>query len=324
VNAAYPCNTGPASVTASTVVTTNSCYPQTDTKTSPKTTELNQIRPYQGYGAIDFVNTRFFADYNGLQTSILDRISKKLTLSLNYTFSKALANDGGPPNGNSGAQQFDPQNRYNIHTEWGPTLLDRRNIFVAHFVYQLPTHSSFHGFLGGLVNGYEVSGIVQLVGGLRWTAFQATYDVAGQGNAATGSNAQLRPDLHFNPNNDPNRLKVQATNQGPEWFKHDIGTPTTGNPASATWQQDPAIGNIGGSEPIGAINGPGYESYNLDVFKNFELPENMKLQIRVEAFNLPNHVNWKNIQTQTANAGFGTITSAYDNRELQLGAKISF
>ena len=290
------------------------CYPTS----GAVETELNQIRPYLGWGPINFVDTRYFADYTGLQTSLLHRQSKQLTLGLSYTWSKALANDGGPPNGGSGAQQFDPQDRFNLKHEWGPTLLDRRNIFTANFVYQFPSHSAYHGFKGGLVNGWELSGIVQLVGGLQWTAYQATYDPGGQGSAGSGSNATLRPDLTANPNNGP---KTQAA-----WFKNDIliGTQTAAAGTNPTWHQAPAALQDGGNENIGTIRGPGYESYNLDVFKNIELPENMRFQIRVEAFNLPNHVNFKNIQTQTGSAQFGEVTSAYDNRMLQVGAKLTF
>jgi hypothetical protein len=301
-------------------VVSTTCYPTT----GALTTKLNQIRPYLGWGPIEYYSTRFFADYSGLQASLLHRVGKKASIGLNYTWSKALANNGGPPNGNSGAQQFDPQNRFDLKPEWGPTLLDRRNMFTSNFVYQLPTHSAWHGFRGGVVNGWEVSGIISLIGGSWWTAFQATYDPAGQGGEATGSTAKTRPDLNHNPNSYVNKLKPSTVaGLGPEWFAHDIGTQAVPN-ANATWQQTPAVGHVGGNEKIGAILGPGYETYNLSVFKNFELPETMKLQFRVEAFNLPNHVNWQNIQTQTANAGFGTITSAYENRQLQLGLKLSF
>jgi hypothetical protein len=44
----------------------------------------------------------------------------------------------------------------------------------------------------------------------------------------------------------------------------------------------------------------------------------------VEAFNVFNHVNYANISTAYNSTDFGTVTSAHDNRILQLGAKLYF
>jgi hypothetical protein len=97
--------------------------------------------------------------------------------------------------------------------------------------------------------------------------------------------------------------------------------------SQSVWIQSGYIGTTAGrpgTENIGAILGPGYVSVNMDVFKNIELPENMRLQLRAEAFNLPNHVNWNGLNLQEGAATFGEVTSAHDPREIQVGAKLIF
>jgi hypothetical protein len=279
-------------------------------------TQINRIRPYQGWGPINYTSTRFFADYNGLQTSLIHRAGKLATIGVSYTFSKAMANSAGAanPDGGGTAKQYDPQYRYDLRPEWAVTTLDRRNIFVAHAILEIPSHGNLHGIRGVLANGWELSTIDQMVSGLGVTAFQNAADPGGVGISATGTDITGRPDLNANPNHG---LHTQLN-----WFKHDVGAVGTTN---STWTNVPTQGTEGGSEPVGAIIGPGFLIYNLDIFKTFELPENLRLQFRAEGYNFINHVNWNNVDTQTGNVSqFGTITSAYDNRKFQFGLKLSF
>jgi hypothetical protein len=50
----------------------------------------------------------------------------------------------------------------------------------------------------------------------------------------------------------------------------------------------------------------------------------MRFQLRCEAFNIFNHVSWQSIGLQPGAASFGTVTSAYPMRKLQIGAKLLF
>jgi hypothetical protein len=73
------------------------------------------------------------------------------------------------------------------------------------------------------------------------------------------------------------------------------------------------------------IRGPGYGRWDLSLFKNFQLTERFKLQMRGEAFNLPNHPMPSGIgSTNNTSSLFGKITSFRDPRILQLAAKLYF
>jgi hypothetical protein len=46
--------------------------------------------------------------------------------------------------------------------------------------------------------------------------------------------------------------------------------------------------------------------------------------VRMEAFNVFNRVNFRAPNGNRSAAGFGTITSTYDSRQLQLAARLTF
>jgi hypothetical protein len=81
-------------------------------------------------------------------------------------------------------------------------------------------------------------------------------------------------------------------------------------------------GNIGRT----LINGPEYMNVNMALLKNIRFTESMRLQLRAEAFNVFNRVNFFN-NTQFANINsttFGQITSAGDPRIFQFAARFEF
>ena len=93
----------------------------------------------------------------------------------------------------------------------------------------------------------------------------------------------------------------------------------------ATW------GNLGKNAP----RGPGRHNWNVAMFKNVNFGERLKLQFRGECNNLWNHTQFN---ANVANGGggqgmstgvgnnvnLGKISSAFDARTFQLGAKVIF
>jgi hypothetical protein len=69
---------------------------------------------------------------------------------------------------------------------------------------------------------------------------------------------------------------------------------------------------------------PGLFNTNLSLFKTFPLGEGPTLELRFESFNTFNHTEFQNIDNGTTDSNFGQVTSAYDPRTLQLGAKLHF
>lgn len=80
------------------------------------------------------------------------------------------------------------------------------------------------------------------------------------------------------------------------------------------------IGNAG----IGTIHGPGYENWDLSVFKNFRLKESLKFQLRGRSFNTLNQTNFAGVGTTLGETNYGQITSTGPARVLQLAGKLTF
>ncbi len=72
------------------------------------------------------------------------------------------------------------------------------------------------------------------------------------------------------------------------------------------------------------IEGPALKSTDFGIHKNFAITEKHRLQIRFEAFNGLNNVNFALPQNNLAAADFGTIAAAGPSRELQFALKYIF
>jgi hypothetical protein len=63
----------------------------------------------------------------------------------------------------------------------------------------------------------------------------------------------------------------------------------------------------------------------VSLLKDFSVLERVKVQLRGEFFNMPNHTNFLNPATNIAvPSSAGRITSAGDPRQVQLGIKFLF
>jgi hypothetical protein len=86
----------------------------------------------------------------------------------------------------------------------------------------------------------------------------------------------------------------------------------------------PALGRFGNAG-LNILRGPGFSNWDLAVFKNVALFERrVNTQLRVEAFNFPNHPNLNNPNSNPRGGFFGVITGKSGERNLQLGLKVTF
>ena len=67
-------------------------------------------------------------------------------------------------------------------------------------------------------------------------------------------------------------------------------------------------------------------NFNLSLFKTipFRHEGGPSLQLRFESFNTFNHTQFSGMDAASHDANFGQLTSSYDARRLQLGAKLTF
>ncbi len=263
---------------------------------------LDQIRPYRGYRSINMITPQFNSNYHSLQTLAQRRLSGASQINVAYTWSRNMTD-------NQTDRSTAPENSYNIHGDYGRATLDRRHVFTANYVYEVPFFSKRHDLAGNVLGGWQVSGIVTLQSGLGFTP-TTNFDAAGLGNvpALVAGN---RPNVLCDPN-------ANAPHTFEQWFTVACFQP---NPSAAP------VANVVGNAGRAVINGPPTKRVDFSLFKNFHIGETARLQLRAEAFNIFNHTNFRAINSlaiQNLGSTFGVIGTVRDPRTLQFGAKLSF
>lgn len=262
------------------------------------TPTLNQIRPYKGYTALNTIEPWFNSNYNSLQVAVQKRFSGKSLIDVNYTWSRAMTDAQSD-------RSSAPQNIYNIAAEYGRSALDRRNIITADFVYELPFLREQPGITGRLLGGWEISGIASINSGLPFSAATSSVDPGGLGFLGPSSSGP-RPDQIGDPNSGPGRHTRL------HWFNTDAFA-------------NVPVGVIRpGNAHRGTIEGPGFQRWDLSLFKNFKVWESSSFQFRAETFNTFNHTNFDSISTNITSSTYGRVTGVRDPRIMQLGLKFNF
>ena len=283
---------------------------------------LNQIKPFKGYFAVDAVRSIFSSNYGSLQVSAKKKFSGKSLVDVSYTWSRDLTNSQND-------YSTPPQNSYNINADYGRAADDRTNVLSVDYVWELPWMKDQKGLVGHVLGGWETSGIVAVNSGLPLTVSESSgglisygYQSAANGQTFGGyatdaaglgilgnTNAGLRPNMIADPNSGNGRQIHTAS----EWFyRGAFAAPLPGS------------GQVG-NEKRGVVNGPGFNRIDVGVFRNFRFFREADFQLRGEAFNVLNHTNLSNPgTTATTSSTFGVITSARDNRILQVAGKIRF
>jgi hypothetical protein len=257
--------------------------------------KLNQVRPFKGFDAINLFMPVFTSNYHGLQTQLQQQLGGNSLVVLNYTWSKNLT---------TASNDFrSPQYVYNILADYGPSDLDRRHIFTGSYVYTLPFFKQQEGFVGHVLGGWELSGIVYLNSGHAFTASSGV-DRGGLGLAGNTFSGG-RPDMNGSPN-------LNAPHTATKWFDTSVFS------AVPSSQIRP------GNEKRGTIVGPPTKRWDANLFKNSKLSERFTLQFRAEAFNVLNHTNFDTLRTTQTSGTFGKVLTARDPRQLQLALKLLF
>lgn len=267
--------------------------------TSADTPRLNALRPYRGYNVINTLRNWFNSNYHSLQVSVEKHFQDNNLFSLAYTWSKNLT-DNWSDRSNAA------QNTYNWHNgEYGLAQFDRRHMLTFNYVYELPFYKKQQGLVGHALGGWQISGITQIGSGTPQTPTTSGVDPGGLGILGSSA-AGPRPDMVCDPNGGAPHTVAQ-------WFN------------TACFVNVPAGVVRPGNAGRGVIIGPGFQRWDLSLFKNIQVRESMKFQIRGEAFNAFNHPNPSGIaSTAITSSVYGRISSFRDPRIIQIGAKFYF
>jgi len=79
-----------------------------------------------------------------------------------------------------------------------------------------------------------------------------------------------------------------------------------------------------GSSPPNVIQGPGRHNWNSLLLNNIKAAEKINMQLRAEAFNVWNHVSFRDPNMNASSRDFGPISDAGHPRLIQFAPKMTF
>jgi hypothetical protein len=264
---------------------------------------------YKGLGPITGDESSGDSRYNALQLWLNRRFSNRLAFQASYTWAHAITN---VPLTSFTAGTSD---LFNYDLDRGDADLDRRQMFVANAVYDLPSFQKWGSVAKNVLGGWQFNTIFSFLGG---TPIEV---LSGANTAGLGNGGNQRPDLVSGV---PIYLKTGDRRQ----FL---------NPAAFSLPGVGLFGNLG----RGSVRGPSTTNIDFSVNKNWRFRERYGVQFRAEMFNAFNHANFGSNEVdanlnlvqnkndanfgKSTNSDFGKINAPYRGpREIQFGFKFSF
>ena len=271
-------------------------------------------RPYTGLDGINNSTNAVSSNYNALQIG-LTRYFGGLNGSVAYTYGHSI--DEGSSGGYGSTEVI---NSYNLSQSTASSNFDERHILAVSVVYDIPLFVK-PGLLHSTLGGWQISDLTTYQTGTPFSIINTvTADNAGTGNAfatSQGNSVQSYPDIVGNIHG-PVSIRHPGGQPGPRLYNIDAFAA----PQGLTY------GNAGRN----VLNLPAHTNFDMGLFKNFAVHEDMHFEFRAEAFNIFNHTQWSAINATAdcygasacASDGFLTATAAHNARILQLAAKFVF
>jgi hypothetical protein len=217
------------------------------------------LNPAQGiyYSNIGTVDDGGTAEYEGLYLSARKTLSHNVTLLANYTWSHCISDVYNFNPANGGVSPFGARRQYRSNC----VGIDLRQEVVLNLVATTPRFANRWARMVG--SDWQVAPILEIKSATNFSVF------SGVDQALTTA--------PFQPPNQVSANPYPATQTLSNWINSSafaVATPGT-------------YGNLGYNN----MKGPDLFQLNLALSRNFPIGEKRLIQLRAEAFNLPNHLN---------------------------------
>ena len=283
------------------------------TKYAAAGTSEYYLRHFPQFSTVLFGNNDGRSAYNSLQVR-LQRQFGALRVAANFTWSKAMDNDLSAATGGEGNGFAAPLDSYNEALDRGRSNFDIPKAFTMTSQYTLPIGKG-HRFgdamprwANSVFGGWDV--------GSLW--------IWESGSPFTVSSGR---------NTGPSTVNTWADYTG----SRNVGSVMTSNngigpgvyyftPGEIANFAEPAAGTFGTSGR-NTFRGPRFFNVDASLVKRFELMEKKYLTFRLEAYNLPNNVDFANPGVNLGGnaSAFGKISSVVNNpRIVQLALRFDF
>ncbi len=260
------------------------------------------------------------SSYHSAQAAVNRRFAQGFQFRLAYTFSKAIDTMSIDPGSTAGGGRSDVPNtgfvmqgdQRNLSANRALSDFDRRHRFSLSYSWELPTGASTSRF----VRGWTLSGFVQAQSGAPFSIWfpepeaNTTAQLASLGN---GSGGYFR--LGFGrPNLAPGKTLADLRRQGSDPTLKYFDSSALSSPGGG-------FGNLGRN----VLTGPRQLRWDMALSKETKFNERLSLEVRAEAFNFLNTVNFGMPVGDLSDSQFGQITDTVGGpRTIQFGARVRF
>jgi len=277
--------------------------------------------------------TEFNSIYHALQSKFTHRQTHGLFLQASYTYQHALDNGVDALNPNLGARTF-PRNSRNLGQSYGNSDNDVRHVFVANYIWDMPFGRGKgylnNGLIGRVFEGWELGGIFSAQTGVPFNV-RSPRDSQRTGIAAWGYQV-----------GDPFATPAAGCEDGVGFGKVFMPNNAYGCAfVSPDYSQNGPNGTLVGGISNNARNywhGPGFWDWDMTFSKTTTITERVKLELRVESYNVFNHPHFTNPGADSAALGnaitsglFGVSLSTVTQpdgttsaRQMQVALKLKF
>jgi len=259
------------------------------------------------------------SSYNAGFVSYRVRAYHGLTFDANLSYGHSLDNTGVNQDTDRAFS-----NSYNPDYDYGTSVFDRKFVFTALGVWQIPFHSKT-GWVNRLVGGWQLAPIVSVSSGLPLRVLDGSGQEFGQTSLGEVSEA-----IRTGSGNTGSSRHNVTTNAGCGSSANPATSGTGLNifadPGAVCALFRPVQLSADATSRGGTLRGLGAWNVDLSLVKKIQLTEKTRLSFSAEFFNLFNNVNFLDpaVSLQSPQT-FGVLTTqANDPRQVQLGLRLDF
>jgi hypothetical protein len=277
------------------------------------------LTPHPQYQSVTQVVPRDgFSTYNALQATYIRHFGHAGTLQGAYTWGKLLSNTDNTSafqDGQGGLGVV--QDNTNLKVEKSVSQQDIANNLVINYGLDLPfghgeTYlSHINGIANQVIGGWRVNGITTLHSGIPIALV-----AAGNGLSQFGA-GNIRPDYVPTAAGCLSQKKISGSPhtaaRANEWFN----TACFAQPGNWSFGNEPRV------DP--ALKSEGEDNFDASVNKFFTLTEQTKLKFSTEIFDLFNHAQFAEPNTNLSSPGFGQVGHQTNlPRTIQFALRLTF
>ncbi len=293
--------------------------------------------PFINQDAITYSATsQGYANYQALIVSLTKHVGNGLSFNFNSTY----GHDLGQFSLNQEYTEANPEDPWNLRTDYGPNPWDRKLVMNYLGTYALPfgkgqRFSSNNPVISRIIGGWSAAPVFTYATGLPIEAYSGSCEEWGNGYAPwcagmVPEGNVLAAGNSAHPQVFGDSATGVATNGAPSNGGIGMNMFTNPNAEFNMFRQD-VVGIDGRSYDYGPIRGQKRWNVDFGLTKDTRITERVGLQLYGQAFNVFNHMQWSDPYLSLLDpAAFGVISGQYGSigsnytRIVQLGARVSF